>query len=223
MIKFENVCKEYKANKTIVNGLLDINLEIQQGEFLAITGRSGAGKSTFLNLIGGLDQITRGKYYFQDKLLKQDSKSLARFRYENIGIIVQNYALINYKKVFDNIALPLVYKRKNIKEINEIVHRWAEYLEIKDKLNCFPNQLSGGECQRVAIARALCKNPSILLADEPTGALDYENKKIVLNILKELNQDGITILLSTHDYDMAKKTNRIITIETGQIINDSKI
>lgn len=222
MIRFEQVYKEYKANKTTVSGLADVSLKVNRGEYVAITGKSGAGKSTFLNILGGLDQITRGKYYFEDKELKQDSKSLAQFRYENIGIIVQNYALINYKSVFNNISLPLIYKKANKEEIKATVMKWAEYLEISDKLNCFPNQLSGGQCQRVAIARALCKNPSILLADEPTGALDYENKKNVLNVLKNLNLKGITIFLSTHDYDMAREANRIVSIENGKIINDTK-
>ena len=216
MLKLENVNKKYKKN----NALENINLKIEKGEFISIIGKSGAGKSTLLNIIGGLDCITSGKYYFDQQVLKQDKKSLAEFRYNNIGIIVQNYALIEYKNVFYNIALPLMYQKVNKEVIQERVLYWAKYLDIEDKLNNFPKELSGGQCQRVAIARALCKNPNILLADEPTGALDFENKKTVLDILTKLNNDGITIILSTHDKDLIKYTNRCISIDNGKILDD---
>ena len=219
MIELKNVCKEYKINhKNSIEGLSSVNLKIQQGEYVAITGKSGAGKSTLLNIIGGLDKITTGEYYFQDEIIKQDNKSLAEFRYKHIGIIVQNYGLINYKNVFYNIALPLVYNNTSKNEIASEVKRWADYLDISDKLECMPTQLSGGQCQRVAIARALCKKPSVLLADEPTGALDYENKLIVLDILKKLKKDGVTIILATHDYDIVNDADRIIQVVDGKIV-----
>lgn len=220
MIKLENTYKKYKSNKMIVNGLCNVNIEIQKGEYITIIGKSGAGKSTLINILGGLDNITSGKYYFENKELNQNAKSLAKFRHDNIGIIVQNYALINHKNVFYNISLPLMYRNINKEEIEKVVKKWAEYMDISDILEYFPNQLSGGQCQRVAIARALCKNPTILLADEPTGALDYENKKNVLDILKKLNKDGLTVILSTHDHYIAKESDRTILIENGKVIDN---
>lgn len=219
MIELKKVYKEYKVNKNkIIEALNEIDLQIKDGEYITIIGKSGSGKSTLLNVIGGLDKVTGGNYYYRGKEVIQKNKELSDFRYNNVGIIVQNYALINYRSVFYNISLPLIYKGMRKDEINESVIKWADYLGVSDKLNCLPTQLSGGQCQRVAIARALCKNPKILLADEPTGALDYENKKNVIEILKKLNKQGITIIVATHDYEVANQSGRVIKLNNGKIV-----
>lgn len=169
MISLENICKYYKNKKNIIKALDNINLKISKGDFITIVGQSGSGKSTLLNILGGLSVQTSGNYYFNNIALSQKIKDLSNFRRENIGFIVQNFALIDYKNIFNNIALPLLYKKKSKECIKTKVYEFADRFGITEKLENFPSELSGGECQRAAIARALISNPNILLADEPTG------------------------------------------------------
>lgn len=211
MIKLENITKTYKR----ATALDKLNFNLKQGDYVSIIGKSGAGKSTLLNIIAGIDSPTEGDYYFEDKKITSNIHKLTKFRAQNIGIIVQNFALINNMNIYNNIALPLVYMKYNKDEIKHGVREIAASLEIEDKLINYPNELSGGECQKVAIARAVIKRPKILLADEPTGSLDYESKKIILNILKNLNKQSISIIMVTHDLEVANQSNMIYTLENG--------
>lgn len=190
MIQLKNISKVYgKKHKTIA--LKEINLHIERGKMTAVMGRSGCGKSTLINIIGGLTLSTTGEYYFENKLLKNTNKAMCDFRNKNIGFIVQNYALINNKTAFENIAIAL--NTPNEKKVMEI----AKELGITNILNKLPSEMSGGECQRTAIARAIINSPKLILADEPTGALDSENGKIVMDILRNIvNNDTTAIIVS---------------------------
>lgn len=211
MIKLRNISKIYgKTNKIIA--LNDINLDIESGGMTAIMGRSGCGKSTLINIIGGLSLATSGNYYFEGKLLKNNNKTMCRFRNENIGFIVQNYALINNRTAYENIEIAL--DRSNDKMIKKI----AQKLDIDKVLNKFPNEMSGGECQRTAIARAVINRPKLLLADEPTGALDSGNGINVMNILRGISDEGTTVIVVTHDDKIAELCDRTICMEDGRII-----
>ena len=193
--------------------LHNINIEISKGETIALMGKSGCGKSTLLNIIAGLTELTTGQYLFNGIQLSNNKNVLAKFRKNNIGIIVQNFALLNDRNIYENIKLSLSHDKK----AKETIINVAEALNIKNKLKYFPYQLSGGECQRVAIARAIVKKPNIVLADEPTGALDSINGQTVINILKELSCEGTTLIIATHDKSIGYQCNRIIEIKDGTI------
>ena len=229
MIKLHDLNKTYFLTKdNSVNALKDINLEINEGEFVAIIGKSGSGKSTLLNVISCMDSKYTGSYTLNDKEISKKSKrELAKIRNTNFGFIFQSFNLLNKLTAYENIELPLVYKRVRKKNRRAIIESIAEDLEIKDRLKHkakhYPNQLSGGEQQRVAIARALVTNPKVILADEPTGALDQKTGKQILSILKDLNKKGQTIIMVTHDLELAKNANRIVTISDGKIISDEKV
>lgn len=216
-IRLVDINKSYgnKHNKRHV--LKDLTVEFSSGEMVAIVGKSGSGKSTLLNLIGGIDKPDSGEYYFKgNKVNSKDKRYMASFRRKNIGFVVQNFALINDLNVFDNIALPMRYQKKATSEIKNRVHNLLENIDLIDKSNEYPTNLSGGEAQRIAIARALACNPGLILADEPTGALDYGNEQIILDVFKEINKQGATILIVTHDLDIAKSCNRTIEIFNGK-------
>lgn len=220
MTELINICKDYGKNKGIVHALSDINLKISKGEFLTVTGKSGSGKSTLLNIIGGITKPSSGVYLFEGKHIETyNTKQLALFRKENIGFVVQHFALIDTMSVFNNMALPLKYRGLSPSYIKNTVKRISKKLEIYDKLNNFPYELSGGEKQRVAIGRALAASPDILLADEPTGALDEENGKNILKIFKELNNEGVTVILVTHDKEIASMGSSQIIMKDGNIIS----
>lgn len=214
MIELVNVSKKYKK----VVALHNINFKIVQGDFISIIGKSGAGKSTLLNILAGIDVPSNGKYLYNGEVLPNDIHSLSKFRVDNIGIIVQNFALINSIKVYDNIALPLKYQKYSKERIKNEVIEISKVIGIEDKLNSYPNKLSGGECQRVAIARAVVKKSKIILADEPTGSLDDENRDIILSILKDLNKNGVSIIIVTHDLEIAKQTHKKYTMENGMFV-----
>ncbi|PEC19958.1 peptide ABC transporter ATP-binding protein [Bacillus cereus] len=198
--------------------LKGINLTIQQGEMLAIKGRSGTGKSTLLHILAGLEQATSGNYYFDNKDITQlNYKETAVWRKNKIGFILQNHALIEEKNIFDNIALPLLYAKKSKSEIEAKVISLIKQLELEDKTYQYPRELSGGQSQRVAIARALINDPELILADEPTGALDAETEEVILNIFKQINKTGKTFILVTHDDTVSSICNRIIEIKDGYI------
>lgn len=223
ILKLENVKKIYNTRNEEVMALSDISIEVKKGESIAITGTSGSGKSTLLNIIGLLDIKTNGNYWLNDKKIEDlKEKEIASLRNNNFGFVLQNYALINDYTVFDNIKIPLEYRVEKLssKVIKRKITEIARILDINDKLGQLAKNLSGGQKQRVAIARALINNPQIILADEPTGSLDIKHTKEILNIFQELNLNGKTIILITHDEKVASICNRIIHLEDGKIIDE---
>lgn len=220
IIELRNLNKTYKVGESKLDALKDLNLSIEEGELIAIIGPSGSGKSTLLNIIGLLDKQTSGDYIYNKENIKDINKrKIANFRNENFGFVVQNFALINYYNVFENIRIPLEYSKFSKKDIISRISFLSERLQIADLLKKKPTQLSGGQCQRVTIARAMATNPKLILADEPTGALDSKNGQIVIDLFKELNEEGITIIIVTHDLNIANQCNRIIELSDGKIMN----
>jgi len=224
MIDISNVSKEYvlSANNK-VHALNDINLKINKGEFISIVGKSGSGKSTLLNVISCMDNKYFGEYYLNnDSMTKKKLNELATIRNTTFGFIFQNFNLLQKLTAFENIEIPLIYKKVPKKQRKEIIYNIAKELEIDVRLKHKPKELSGGEQQRVAIARALVTNPDVILADEPTGALDEKTGKQILSILKKLNDKGKTVIIVTHDLELSKLTDRTITLSDGKIISDVK-
>lgn len=220
ILKVENLRKEYGEGNSRVVALDGVNLTINRGEFVAIVGPSGSGKSTLLHIIGGVDSPDDGKVYIDgNDISKYSSKELALFRRRKVGLIYQFYNLIPNLSVRHNIELPLKLDKRKIseKDLADIVKK----LGIESKMDSFPSELSGGQQQRVAIARSLIYNPSIILADEPTGNLDRQNSKEIIDIFKYFNKTlNQTIILITHDEDIALRANRIITVVDGKIVGD---
>lgn len=215
-IELRNISKTYSKNGIKVNALKDINICIDKGELVAIVGTSGSGKSSLLNIIGCIDKGYEGEYILNGKRIDlYKDEELALCRNKIFGFVLQYYGLLNNETVFDNIKLPLIYAKKKEKanKVNDMLKKF----NIEDKAQCKPTELSGGQCQRVAIARALINEPEIILADEPTGALDKRTSKEVMDILIELNGEGKTIIIVTHDEKIANQCNRIIRIEDGII------
>lgn len=222
ILKVENLRKEYGEGNSKVIALDGVNLEIERGEFVAIVGPSGSGKSTLLHIIGGVDSPDDGKVYIDgNDISKYSSKELAYFRRRKVGLIYQFYNLIQNLTVRHNIELPLKLDKRKINqdEFSYIVKK----LGIESKLDSFPSELSGGQQQRVAISRSLIYNPSIILADEPTGNLDRKNSKEIIDIFKYFNKTlKQTIILITHDENIALEADRIVTIVDGKIVGDEK-
>ncbi|WP_394920650.1 ABC transporter ATP-binding protein [uncultured Robinsoniella sp.] len=216
----KGISKNFGKGKLRHNVLSEINLSIKQSEMVAIMGKSGSGKSTLLNILGGLIIADEGEYLYCGEIMDFTKiKRIIDFRRENIGFIVQYFALINDYNVFQNVALPLNYTKCKRKDKKTKVKEVLKALEIEDKACAYPDELSGGQQQRVAIARAIVKNPQIILADEPTGALDEKTGDNVLDILKELNREGKTIVIATHDNKIANICDRTIVLQDG-IIKD---
>ena len=220
ILKVENLRKEYGEGNSRVIALDGVNLTINRGEFVAIVGPSGSGKSTLLHIIGGVDSPDDGKVYIDgNDISKYSSKELALFRRRKVGLIYQFYNLIPNLSVRHNIELPLKLDKRKVSErdLADIVKK----LGIESKMDSFPSELSGGQQQRVAIARSLIYNPSIILADEPTGNLDRQNSKEIIDIFKYFNKTlNQTIILITHDEEIALRANRIITVVDGKIVGD---
>ena len=221
LISLRGICKTYGKGDGLVTALRPIDLDIKKGEMLAIMGKSGSGKSTLLNLLAGLDTPDDGEYIYNGETINtKNQNKMAKFRRNDVGFVVQHFALIDEYNVSQNIALPLRYgKLKGVstkKRIKEI----AERLEIGEKLKKYPSQLSGGQAQRVAIARAIAHKPSILLADEPTGALDEETGKSIMNLFKEINKEGTTVVVVTHDANVASYCQRTIRLHDGEIVGE---
>lgn len=221
MIKIKNITKIYnKGQENQFNALQNISLEIKKGELIAIVGKSGAGKSTLLHILGCIDKMDEGEYYLENKLIKDLSESeMAKVRNEKLGIIMQEYALVNDMTAIENVMLPLDFSRRKIKHKKELCEEALNNVDMLEYKNTIVNKLSGGQKQRVAIARAIVNNPSVILADEPTGALDSENSKAIMDIFHTLNSTGVTVIIITHDMEIAKQCNRTIQISDGMIMH----
>ncbi|MDP4185706.1 MAG: ABC transporter ATP-binding protein [Bacteroidota bacterium] len=223
MIDLKNIHKSYYNGKNGLHVLKGIDLNIEAGEFVSIMGSSGSGKSTLLNVLGILDNYDDGAYNLDGKLIsKMSEKKAALVRNEMVGFIFQSFNLISFKNAMENVALPLYYKGVKRKKRNAIAMEYLDRLGLKDWAYHMPNELSGGQKQRIAIARAIVSKPRVILADEPTGALDTETSYEVMNLLQEINNEGITVLIVTHEHDIAALTNRIIHLKDGVIFSDLK-
>lgn len=221
MIELKDVYKIYSDGDSEIRALDGVTLTINQGEFTAIVGSSGSGKSTCMNIIGCLDIPTSGKYFLDGHDVSTlDEKELARIRNKELGFIFQQYNLIPKLTIAENVELPLIYRRMGADERRKRAVEALERVGLADRLNKFPSQLSGGQQQRVSIARALAGNPPVILADEPTGALDSKTGRDVMEFLKQLNRDGTTVVLITHDNSLAMETKRVVRIHDGKIIED---
>lgn len=223
MIELDKITKIYNKEIAESKALNDASIAIEKGEFVAIIGPSGSGKSTLLNIIGCMDTPTSGKYILDGEEITQlKRKDIDRVRKEKIGFVFQNFALMDYYTAYENIELPLLVKNVKRSERKHIIEEKMNYLGIMDVKNKIPAKMSGGQQQRVAIARALVANCDILLADEPTGALDQKNGGEVLNLLKDINKTGKTVIIVTHDPQIAQMTNRTIVICDGKVVEDRK-
>ncbi|MEK7653383.1 MAG: ABC transporter ATP-binding protein [Patescibacteria group bacterium] len=219
LIKIENLKKEYVNDEVITKVLFGISFEIQAGEFVAIMGPSGSGKSTLMHILGFLDTLTEGKYYFKGNDVSDlNDDQLAKIRNEEVGFVFQAFNLLPKTTVYDNVKLPLIYSRQ--KDADKSVKEAVKSVDLTHRINNFSNQLSGGEKQRVAIARALVNNPSIIFADEPTGNLDSKSGQVIMEILEKLNDQGHTIILVTHEADTARHAKRIIRLIDGLAADD---
>ena len=223
IIKTENLTKDYETGTQVVNALKGINLSVEKGEFLSIMGPSGSGKTTLMNIIGCLDSPTNGSYYLNNKSVsKLDDDELAKIRNEEIGFVFQSFHLLARNTAFENVMLPLKYAGVSKEEATKRSNNVLDLVGLSSRSKHTPAELSGGQQQRVAIARALVNEPSILFADEPTGNLDSKTGQDVMKIFKDLNKNGQTIILITHEDSIAKQSNRIITIMDGLIKSDLK-
>lgn len=218
ILHMKDIVKEYIVGGEVSRVLKGIDLTVDRGEFLAVLGPSGSGKSTLMNIIGCLDVPTSGEYILDGKTIaNQDEKSLAKIRNEEIGFIFQSFFLMQRQTALQNVKMPLIYANMSEKRQNEIAEEMLRKVGLADKKDYYPNQLSGGQQQRIAIARALANNPAILLADEPTGALDQKTGKQVMELFHELNEDGRTIIMITHDAKIASHSKRIVRILDGNL------
>lgn len=223
MISIKELHKSYAMGQSSLHVLKGINLEIEKGELVAIMGSSGSGKSTLLNIIGMLDNYDAGSYNLDNVMIKDlDEAKAAKYRNQFLGFVFQSFNLINYKTALENIALPLYYQGVERKERQKIAMNYLTKVGLADWASHLPSELSGGQKQRVAIARALASKPKVLLADEPTGALDSQTSSEVMDLIKKINNEGKTILVVTHENDIALMCNRIITLKDGVILNDIK-
>lgn len=223
MINISSISKEYVMGDNKLLALNNVDVTIKEGEFVSIMGSSGSGKSTLMNIIGCLDVPSNGDYFFRENNISNySSNKLAELRNKDIGFIFQNFNLLPRLNALENVILPLLYSGKSSKERTNLALAALENVGLKDRTHHRPNQLSGGQQQRVSIARAIAGTPKLILADEPTGALDSTTSLEIMKILNDLNKLGITIVLVTHEDDIAKYGSRIIKMKDGKIIEDKK-
>ena len=219
ILKLTDICKDYIQGKEPVRVLKNVCLEVEQGDYIAIMGPSGSGKSTLMNIIGCLDVPTSGEYVLDGKNLHDlKDDDLAEVRNKYIGFVFQSYYLMPKMDAVDNVALPLLYADVPLKERRERAAESLGVVGLEDRIHFLPNQMSGGQCQRVAIARAMVTKPALLLADEPTGALDTKSGAQVMDIFDRLSADGMTILMITHDPDIAKRAKKVYHILDGELL-----
>ncbi len=224
MIQIKDLHKSYHMGSNSLHVLKGINFEVKEGELVSIMGSSGSGKSTLLNILGMLDEADTGQYILDGFPIKNlNEKVAAKYRNEFLGFIFQSFNLINYKSALDNVALPLYYQNIKRKERIEKAEHYLEKVGLAQWSHHLPSELSGGQKQRVAIARALASDPKVLLADEPTGALDTKTSYEVMELMQGINDEGKTILVVTHENDIANMTKRIVNLKDGVIIDDSTV
>ena len=224
MIRIKNLHKSYPMGNRSLHVLKGLNFTVEEGELVAIMGSSGSGKSTLLNILGMLDNYDDGSYTLGDVLIKKmDETKAAKYRNKFLGFVFQSFNLINYKNALENVVLPLYYQGVSRKEREEKALKYLDDVGLKDWANHLPTELSGGQKQRVAIARAMVGEPKVLLADEPTGALDSNTSKEVMDLIQKINKAGKTILVVTHEEDISQMCSRIVRLKDGVIVEDKKI
>ena len=224
IIELQDICKSYIQGTMVTPVLKNINFTMKEGEYTAIMGPSGSGKSTLMNLIGCLDQPTSGRYLLDgEDVSAYTDNQMSDIRLQKIGFVFQTFQLLPYMSAADNVALPLSYAGVSRRERKERAIEMLGKVGLSDRVGYLPNQLSGGQKQRVAIARAMINHPRILLADEPTGALDSTSGKQIMGLFRELNEDGVTILMITHDAEIASNADRIVEIRDGLLNQEVKI
>ncbi len=223
ILELKSVYKDYVSEDLVVPVLKDINLTVEEGEYLAVMGPSGSGKTTLMNILGCLDRPTKGMYFLEGQdVAAFDDGELSDVRLTSIGFVFQNFHLLPKMTALDNVALPLSYAGVPLRERNRIARKALTKVGLEDRVDFYPNQLSGGQKQRVAIARAMINNPKILLADEPTGALDSKSGAAVMELFRQLNKDGVTIIVITHNEMVAGYADRIIRLFDGEIVREGE-
>lgn len=223
ILELKNICKDYVSEELIVPVLKDINLSVEEGEYVAVMGPSGSGKTTLMNLLGCLDRPTSGLYFLEGQDVSAcDKDELSDIRLNSIGFVFQNFHLLPKLSALENVALPLSYAGISLRERYRMARKALTKVGLEDRMDFMPNQLSGGQKQRVAIARAIINNPKILLADEPTGSLDSKSGLAIMELFQQLNEEGMTVIMITHNEKVAGSAKRIIHLFDGEIIREDR-